>query len=67
MKVQADKNRSEIVFQVGDQVFLKLQLYVQSSLAKRSHQKLAFKYSVPYTILDNIGSVAYMLNLPPDF
>jgi hypothetical protein len=34
MKVQANKNMSEIVFQVGDQVFLKLQPYVQSSLVK---------------------------------
>jgi hypothetical protein len=62
MKLQADKNRSEISFEVGDKVFLKLQPYVQSSLAKRAHQKLAFKYFGPYIIA--IGSVAYRLNLP---
>lgn len=33
MKRQADKRRSERVFAVGDMVFLKLQPYVQSSLA----------------------------------
>jgi hypothetical protein len=43
MKWQADKGRSERVFQVGDRVFLKLQPYVQSSLAPRANQKLAFK------------------------
>jgi exosome complex RNA-binding protein Rrp4 len=32
MKRQADKGRSERVFQVGDAVYLKLQPYVQSSL-----------------------------------
>jgi len=35
MKKQSDKNRSERVFQVGDWVFLKVQPYVQSSLAAR--------------------------------
>jgi hypothetical protein len=33
MKFQDDKNRSECHFIVGDWVFLKLQPYVQSSLA----------------------------------
>jgi ribosomal protein L21E len=46
MKTQANKNRTGFQFQVGDQVFLKLQPYVQSSLARRAHQKLAFKFLV---------------------
>jgi hypothetical protein len=33
MKQQADKKRSDISFSVGDKVFIKLQPYVQSSLA----------------------------------
>jgi hypothetical protein len=37
MKRQADKRRSERVFQVGDWVFLKAQPYVQSSLALRAN------------------------------
>jgi len=65
MKQQADKGRSERVFQVGDQVYLKLQPYVQSSLAPSSSQKLFFKYFGPYTVEERIGSLAYHLALPP--
>lgn len=64
MKKQADQQRTERVFQVGDQVFLKLQPYVQSSVAARSNNKLAFKFFGPYTILQRIGAVAYKLKLP---
>ncbi|WVZ80006.1 LOW QUALITY PROTEIN: hypothetical protein U9M48_027524 [Paspalum notatum var. saurae] len=64
MKKQADKGRSEREFQVGDWVFLKLQPYVQSSLAPRANQKLAFKFFGPYQILSRVGSVAYKLQLP---
>ena len=37
MKAQADKNRTEREFEEGDSVFLKLQPYVQSSIASRNH------------------------------
>jgi hypothetical protein len=50
MKHHADKNSSEVSYVVGDKVCLKLQSYVQSSLAMRTHQKLAFKFFGPYTI-----------------
>jgi hypothetical protein len=50
---------------VGDRVYLKLQPYVQSSLAPRSSQKLSFKYFGPYTVEERIGSLAYRLALPP--
>jgi hypothetical protein len=64
MKQQADKGRSERQFSEGDLVFLRLQPYVQSSLAPRANQKLAFKFFGPYTVLQKVGSVAYKLDLP---
>jgi transposase InsO family protein len=64
MKHYADKNRSERVFAMGDSVYLKLQPYVQSSVALRAHHKLLFKYYGPYAVLERIGEVAYRLDLP---
>lgn len=64
LKKQADQPRSERHFDVGDMVFLKLQPYVQSSLAPRSHQKLAFRFFGPYEVLQPVGTVAYKLALP---
>lgn len=64
MKKQADKHRSERSFKVGEWVFLKLQPYVQASLAPRSCHKLAFKFFGPYQVLAKIGGAAYKLQLP---
>jgi ribosomal protein L21E len=66
MKHQSDKQRTEREFAVGDQVFLKLQPYAQSSVAHRASHKLSFKYFGPYSIIKKIGSVAYELQLPLD-
>ena len=64
MKKQSDQHRSEHSFAEGDLVYLKLQPYVQTSLAPRSHQKLAFRFFGPFRILARVGSVAYKLDLP---
>ena len=64
MKMQADKGRSDRSFQVGDSVYLKLQPYVQSSLAPRANQKLASKFFRPYKVIGKVGPVAYKLQLP---
>ena len=64
MKMQADKGRTDRSFQVGDSVYLKLQTYVQSSLAPRANQKLAFKFFGPYKVIGKVGPVAYKLQLP---
>ena len=65
MKSQANKKQIERSFQVGDSVYLKLQSYVQSSVARCSYQKLSYKFFDPYTVLKRVGAVAYELQLPP--
>jgi hypothetical protein len=64
MKRQADKDRSERSFKVGDWVFLKLQPYTQASVANRSSQKLSFRFFGPYKVEARVGAVAYRLALP---
>ena len=64
MKRQADKHRTDREFAVGDSVFLKLQPFVQTSMAQRPHQKQAFRYYGPYPIIARVGAVAYKLKLP---
>uniref|UniRef100_A0A8R7Q7P2 Tf2-1-like SH3-like domain-containing protein n=1 Tax=Triticum urartu TaxID=4572 RepID=A0A8R7Q7P2_TRIUA len=64
MKSQADTHRSERSFEVGDSVYLKLQPYIQTSLADRLNQKLSFRFFGPYKILARIGNAAYRLDLP---
>ena len=64
MKKQADRQRSERHFAVGDLVYLKLQPFVQQSVEKRTCQKLALRYFGPYKVLARVGAVAYRLELP---
>jgi hypothetical protein len=65
MKKFADVRRSECHFEVGKQVYLRLQPYHQNSVATRKTLKLAPRFYGPYTILRKIGTVAYQLELPP--
>lgn len=62
-KHQADKNRSERSFSIGDSVYLKLQPYIQQSVMPQSNYKLSFRYFGPFTILAKVGEVAYKLQL----
>ncbi|KAL5701100.1 hypothetical protein ACHQM5_026475 [Ranunculus cassubicifolius] len=66
MKQYSDKHRSEREFAVGDQVYLRLQPYRQSSVALRRNLKLSPRFYGPYRILERIGKVAYRLELPPE-
>lgn len=45
-------------------IFLKLQPYMQSSLAPQANQKVSFKFFGPYQVLARVGDVAYKLDLP---
>eukprot|EP00253_Pinus_taeda_P033368 PITA_33368 len=62
---KVDQHRPECQFQEGDQVFLRLQPYKQTSLKDKGCQKLSPKLYGPYQVLQRIGEVAYKLALPP--
>jgi hypothetical protein len=64
MKQQADQGRSERQFVEGDQVFLQLQPYKQTSLKAEQCQKIAPKFYGPYIVLKHVGQVSYQLALP---
>ncbi|VAH48975.1 hypothetical protein VPH35_029953 [Triticum aestivum] len=64
MKQQADKKHSFRVFEVGDLVYLKLQPYIQTSVAPRACHKLSFRFFGPYKIIARVNDVAYKLLLP---
>ena len=51
-------------FQQGHLVYMKLQPYVQSTVAARSNKKLPFRFYGPYKVLQRVGKVAYKLELP---
>jgi hypothetical protein len=64
MKQQADQHHSERSFEVGDWVFLRLQPYKHMSLKKaKKDNKLSPKYYGSYKVLQNIGTMAYKLEL----
>jgi hypothetical protein len=59
LKQQADQGFFERQFAEGDQVFLRLQPYKQTSLKAEHCQKLAPKLYGPYTMLKHVGQVTY--------
>ena len=64
MKQRAYTGRREVVYEVGDLVYLRLQPYRMKSLAKKLCEKLSPRYFGPFPILQKIGQVAYKLQLP---
>ncbi|XP_026459933.1 uncharacterized protein LOC113360663 [Papaver somniferum] len=64
MKFYADNSRCDRSFNLDDWVFLKLEPYMQSSVALRQNLKLSARYYGPFEVLQKVGTVAYRLKLP---
>jgi hypothetical protein len=65
MKHQADKHHTERSFEVGAEVFLPLQPYIQQSVERRLNHKPSYKFFGPLKVLERVGKDAYRLALPP--
>jgi len=63
-KSYADTRRRPLEFNVGDHVFLKVSP-LKGSLRFGKKGKLTPRYIGPFEILQRIGPVAYLLDLPP--
>ncbi|KAJ9558601.1 hypothetical protein OSB04_013215 [Centaurea solstitialis] len=64
MKQRADGKRRDIVFNVGDRVYLKMRPYRQLTVMGKRNEKLSPRFYGPYEVLERIGAVAYRLKLP---
>ena len=51
MKIQADKHKQDRSFEVGDWVYLRLQLYRQRTLAYKGKWKLSPRFFGPFQVL----------------
>nr|KYP37416.1 Retrotransposable element Tf2 [Cajanus cajan] len=64
MKIEADKHRIDAHFAVGDWVWVRLQPYRQTTVHRRSSQKLSKRFYGLFKIRQRIGMVVYALELP---
>ena len=64
MKTQAEKQRKDVSYNVGDWIYVHLQPYRQLSIFGTTYTKHAKHYYGPYKIIECVGVVAYKLELP---
>jgi len=64
MKVMPDPNRREVIYEVGDYVYLKLQPYRQTTITFRSFLKITPRFYGLYEVSARVGPLAYKLEFP---
>ncbi|XP_019252738.1 PREDICTED: uncharacterized protein LOC109231532 [Nicotiana attenuata] len=64
-KSYADKRRRDLVFKIGDKVFLRVSS-MKGMMRFGKRGKLSPKFVGPYEILDRVGALAYRLALSPE-
>ncbi|XP_061353556.1 uncharacterized protein LOC133298304 [Gastrolobium bilobum] len=64
MKIQYDKHHKERSFQVGDQVWVRLQPYRQVTVERRANHKLSKRFFGPFEVSRVMGPAAYEVKLP---
>ena len=64
MKGQHDKKHRDLVFAVGDWVWLRLHHRTAVGITPARATKLGPRYFGPYEVVERIGAVAYRLRLP---
>lgn len=64
MKAHTDKTRTDVSFEIGEKVLVRLQPYRQGSAALTKNQKLGMRYFGPFPIIAKVGMVAYKLESP---
>jgi len=65
MERYVDHHRRDVQLEVGDWVYLKIQLNKMKYLAKKLNEKLSLRYYGLYKIFAKVVVVAYQLELPP--
>jgi len=65
MKLYVDKKRLPHPFKIGDMVLVKLRPYRQTSVSENRNNKLSKQFFGPFQIIQQIGKVAFKLQLPP--
>ncbi|KAK8672344.1 hypothetical protein V6N13_110717 [Hibiscus sabdariffa] len=65
-KAYADTKRRDILYEVGDKVFLKVSPW-KKVLRFGKKGKLSPRYIGSFEVLEKVGHVAYRLELPPEF
>lgn len=64
MKATEDDKRHDVVFQVGDRLWLRLHQHTAAAIKHPASSKLGPRFFGPFKVVERVGEVAYKLGLP---